>query len=96
MSRLQAKRGFDFMQPLVAAMTQDDPAKRPTMDEVVARFEKIAGVLDKWTLGSRVADRNEFMLTSLVRGVPHVGMQVGSMVKERIPFFRRRSAKPVA
>ncbi len=29
------------MEPLVADMVQDDPTKRPTMDEVVTRFAEI-------------------------------------------------------
>jgi hypothetical protein len=34
-------KGFEFMEALVADMVQDDPTKRPTMDEVVTRFSDI-------------------------------------------------------
>ncbi|KAJ6496860.1 hypothetical protein DFH09DRAFT_945771 [Mycena vulgaris] len=47
-----AKFGFEFMRPLVSDMVQDDPAKRPTIDEVVARFDEIRAGLSSWKLRS--------------------------------------------
>ncbi|KAK1233969.1 hypothetical protein PQX77_002840 [Marasmius sp. AFHP31] len=47
---------FKFLHPLIADMTQDDPAKRPTMDEVVARFDTIVKGLSGLRLRSRVSD----------------------------------------
>ncbi|KAF9232383.1 hypothetical protein BU15DRAFT_55077 [Melanogaster broomeanus] len=41
---MQQKIGFEFMAPLINDMVQDDPNKRPTMDEVVTRFEDIRKV----------------------------------------------------
>ena len=39
---LSSKRlGFEFLRPLVDDMTQADPSKRPTMDEVVERFNQV-------------------------------------------------------
>ncbi|KAJ6507289.1 kinase-like domain-containing protein [Mycena vitilis] len=49
------KRGFEFLVPLVADMVNDDPSKRPTMDEVVDRFEDAVQKLSIWKLRSRVA-----------------------------------------
>ena len=37
----QKYNGFQFIQPLITDMVQEDPAKRPTMDEVVTRFAEI-------------------------------------------------------
>ncbi|KAJ6516869.1 hypothetical protein C8R47DRAFT_1268607, partial [Mycena vitilis] len=37
----QNTKGFEFMRGLLADMAQDDPAKRPTMDEVVERFSTL-------------------------------------------------------
>ncbi|KIK80845.1 hypothetical protein PAXRUDRAFT_157549 [Paxillus rubicundulus Ve08.2h10] len=56
---IQSKRGFKFMQPLVADMIQADPTKRPTMDEVVARFDSICRGLSAWKLRSRAMDEDE-------------------------------------
>ncbi|KAJ6496871.1 hypothetical protein DFH09DRAFT_1103500 [Mycena vulgaris] len=50
--RQTAKFGFAFMRPLVSDMVQDDPAKRPTIDEVVARFDEIRAGLSSWKLRS--------------------------------------------
>jgi len=54
-----AKLGFEFMQTLVDDMVQDDPKKRPTMDEVVGRFDDIVHGLSNWKLRSRVAKKND-------------------------------------
>ncbi|VDB94268.1 unnamed protein product [Peniophora sp. CBMAI 1063] len=47
---IEGYTGFGFMKKLVADMTKDDPAERPTMDEVVARFENISSSLSSVTL----------------------------------------------
>jgi hypothetical protein len=56
------RRGFEFMRPLVNDMVQDDPTKRPTSDEVVARFADIRKGLSSWKLRSRVIGKREFSL----------------------------------
>jgi hypothetical protein len=37
----QKYNGLEFMQPLIVDMVQEDPTKRPNMDEVVTRFAEI-------------------------------------------------------
>ncbi|KAG9227555.1 hypothetical protein CCMSSC00406_0000799 [Pleurotus cornucopiae] len=76
------KLGFDFMKPLVADMTQADPTKRPTMDEVVERFEKIRKDLTPWKLRSRVVEVPESPFTMAFRNLGHW--------KRRIWFMARR------
>jgi hypothetical protein len=39
-NRGQKYHGFEFMKVFIAEMVQEDPVKRPTMDEVVARFPR--------------------------------------------------------
>ncbi|KAJ7782417.1 kinase-like domain-containing protein [Mycena maculata] len=51
---VKRKLGFEFLRPLMADMVQDDPTRRPTMDEVVQRFEKIICGLNQRKLRSRV------------------------------------------
>ncbi|KAF8200021.1 hypothetical protein K438DRAFT_1583130 [Mycena galopus ATCC 62051] len=53
-------RGFEFMRPLVDDMVQDDPTKRPTIDQVVTRFAEIQQGLWSWKLRSRVIGKREF------------------------------------
>jgi hypothetical protein len=38
---IQKYKGFVFMEPLIVDMVQDDPSRRPVMDEVTARFLEI-------------------------------------------------------
>ena len=57
-------------------MVQDDPAKRPTMDEVVRRFEHIRKSLSGYKLRSRLVDRSESVVGTLFHGVGHLGQRV--------------------
>ncbi|KAJ7680967.1 hypothetical protein DFH06DRAFT_1265694 [Mycena polygramma] len=52
--------GFESMRPLVDDMVQDDPTKRPKIDEVVARFAEIQKGLSSWKLRYRVIEKKEF------------------------------------
>ncbi|KAJ7162135.1 hypothetical protein C8R46DRAFT_1000094 [Mycena filopes] len=79
-----AKLGFDFMRPLVSDMVQTDPAKRPTIDEVVARFEEIRGKLSSWKLRSRVIKKGESTPRHLRRIARHWLHRLGYIVM-RVP-----------
>jgi hypothetical protein len=59
------------MQPLVTDMVQDDPNQRPTIDEVVARFEKIRQGLSSWKLRSRVVKRRDSLIPDIYRSIRH-------------------------
>ncbi len=69
---LQEYEGLDFMQPLVSDMVQDDPEKRPTIDEVVGRFDILMGSLSTWRLRSRLPMRGEHWLMRSFRAIAHV------------------------
>ncbi|KAJ7140502.1 kinase-like domain-containing protein [Mycena crocata] len=56
------KAGLEFMKPLVNDMVSEDPAKRPTMDEVVERFKVLRKNLNFWKLRSRVVIPDNFPL----------------------------------
>ena len=47
------------MQPLVADMVQDDPAKRPSIDEVVTRFNAMRKKMGIIKLRSHIARRED-------------------------------------
>ena len=47
------------MWPLLLAMVQKDPAKHPTIDEVINRFAKIRKRLGPLKLRARVGPRDE-------------------------------------
>ena len=52
----QAYSGVEFVKPLIDDMVQDDPKKRPTIDEVVTRFAKIIKAQPWWRLRARVVE----------------------------------------
>lgn len=63
---LQTSYGFDFMEPLVVDMVQVDPSKRPSINDVISRFEDIRHSLSSWKLRSRIRHRKEFISASVV------------------------------
>ncbi|KIJ18440.1 hypothetical protein PAXINDRAFT_167041 [Paxillus involutus ATCC 200175] len=83
--------GFDFIQPLIADMVQQDPSKRPTMDEVVKRFDTIRAGLRSWKLRSRVVDKRESVFEGVIRGTSHWIRRIGFVVRG-VPAVPRRSS----
>ncbi|TFK74321.1 hypothetical protein BDN72DRAFT_833673 [Pluteus cervinus] len=73
--------GTDFLRPLIQDMVQDDPTKRPTIDEVVTRFEDICKKLGPWKLRSRPAPRRGSIFKGLRSQIDHW--------KRRIDFIKR-------
>ncbi|KAG9217560.1 hypothetical protein CCMSSC00406_0008487 [Pleurotus cornucopiae] len=76
--------GFEFMRPLVTDMTQADPSKRPTMDEVVERFEAIRKGLSSWKLRSRVVKSTDSSFMGFFRSIKHWRRRIVFIVK-RVP-----------
>ncbi|TFY71472.1 hypothetical protein EVG20_g1547 [Dentipellis fragilis] len=71
-SFMQKYYGFGFMEKLVADMVQDDPSKRPDINEVVSRFAKMRTSLYCWKLRSRAIPRKEWKILTLWRYPPHI------------------------
>jgi hypothetical protein len=67
----QDNSGFEFISPLIADMVQDDPGKRPTMDEVVSRFVEIRQNLSDRKLRSRITGREESVFFSACQNLVH-------------------------
>jgi hypothetical protein len=61
------------MDALVADMVQDEPTKRPMMDQVVERFSRVRKDLTNSKLRARIADRNEGPFKALYRGLFQLG-----------------------
>ena len=59
------------MNALVSDMVQEDPTKRPKMDEVVARFSEMKSKLSTWKLRSRISRRDELWPVTVWRTVGH-------------------------
>ncbi|KAI9450992.1 hypothetical protein BJY52DRAFT_134610 [Lactarius psammicola] len=50
--------GFGFMEDLVASMTQDDPAERPKIEDVLEEFSRVRESLSKKKLRSAITSKN--------------------------------------
>ena len=57
------------MKVFIAEMVQEDPVKRPTMDEVVARFSEIKNKLSTWKLRPRLIHKKEIIPVKVWRTV---------------------------
>jgi hypothetical protein len=71
------------MEPLIADMTQVDPQKRPTAQEVVSRFEGIKRDLSFWKLRSRVVRRDEILPMKVLRSARHLCRTVGYILTRK-------------
>jgi hypothetical protein len=69
------------MKPLVDDMLQTDPSKRPTIDEVMSRFEEVRKSLGYWKLSSRAAGKDEDVFLKVARGMQHFKKRVEYMLK---------------
>ena len=65
--RYQKYYGFDFMQDLIGEMTHVDPAKRPSIEEVVAEFSRIRESLSGFKLRSTIIAKDDPVLNSMFR-----------------------------
>ncbi|KAI9067306.1 hypothetical protein FKP32DRAFT_1588665 [Trametes sanguinea] len=68
---LQDYLGLDFMKSLVDEMVQEEPSKRPTIDDVAAHFDSLVQSLSAWKLRSRLPQRDEHCLLRPFRVVAH-------------------------
>ncbi|KAJ7092093.1 kinase-like domain-containing protein [Mycena belliarum] len=73
-------RGLEFMWPLVQDMVQNEPRGRPTMDEVVKRFEGIRKQLSYWKLRSRAVRDSDIPSVEFFRGFAHFGRRIRYML----------------
>lgn len=72
------------MKALVADMVQDDPIQRPTIDQVVDRFEAIRKELGDSKLRSRVHERDESAVDTLRLAPLHLYRRV-KFTTQRVP-----------
>ncbi len=64
-------------------MVQEDPGKRPNMDEVVSRFSEIKSKLGTWMLRSRIPRKHEVWPVVAWRSVSHWYRTVGYVVARK-------------
>ncbi|OJT15428.1 hypothetical protein TRAPUB_8016 [Trametes pubescens] len=64
-------RGVEFLEPLVQDMVQDDPSKRPTIQDVIRRFDKLVKPLGSRKLRSRLIYRKETPSDAFIQRIAH-------------------------
>lgn len=71
------------MRALANDMTQEDPSKRPKIDEVVDRFNQIMKRLSWFRLRSRIVPRSDlyFPPTYVVKEIIHVFRTAGYILR---------------
>ncbi|KAL4247326.1 hypothetical protein ABKN59_007456 [Abortiporus biennis] len=65
-------RGLKFLRPLLNDMIQEDPSKRPKIDEVAIRFAGIQRSLYWWQLRSRLVPTDEGFFEYISRFFRHI------------------------
>ncbi len=65
----QKYRGFQFMEELIDAMTDKDPAKRPSIEEVIERFSVVRGSLRSTKLRSALTSKKVPRIFSVIRHI---------------------------
>ncbi|KAF9005492.1 hypothetical protein BDQ17DRAFT_1277954 [Cyathus striatus] len=61
----------EFLDDLITDMVQDDPKKRPTMDQVVERFSRVVDSRSTWKLMSRAGTVDETQSERVVKSVKY-------------------------
>ncbi|KAK0244052.1 hypothetical protein EDD85DRAFT_1017805 [Armillaria nabsnona] len=86
--------GFEFMEPLIAAMTEPDPLKRIKIKEAIRRFARIEKGLSAIALRSRVAYNTDFTIFRPFKYFGHwvwtLGLVAHGTPPHSIPKSRRR------
>jgi len=82
---IQQFHGLNFMLPLVSDMVQEEPGKRPSIDEVVSRFAEIHRQLRYWQLRSRLVPVDEPPHARQYRTIRHFFRTIGYIIMFRPP-----------
>ena len=84
----QLYHGFEFMVGLVDAMTDENPAERPTIENVISRFSYIRDSLSEFKLRSLIISKKDPSLVTSYRYVRQVVRTVEYIIlqKAAIPY----------
>ncbi|KAJ7081129.1 kinase-like domain-containing protein [Mycena belliarum] len=90
------KYGFEFMKALADDMVAQDPAQRPTIDEVIERFDNICRKLNFWKVRSRVLKAGHFPWPS--RPIRHWSLRIRYVLYRvpAIPSYKREKVYAVS
>lgn len=80
------------MQTLVQDMVQDDPTKRPDIDECVFRLEEIVRSLSSWKLRSQIQLADDNIFGYIYRFFPHWARRLSYIIRRIPPIPVRKAA----
>ncbi|EMD33664.1 hypothetical protein CERSUDRAFT_56685 [Gelatoporia subvermispora B] len=78
--------GLEFINGLVADMTQEEPGLRPLMSTVVGRFDELRSRLSSYTLRRRLVRRKEGALARVFFGTKHMVITLGYIARRLPPL----------
>ncbi|KAG2135809.1 hypothetical protein DEU56DRAFT_806636 [Suillus clintonianus] len=85
---LDEYNGFDFIEPLILDMVQENPSLRPTMEQVIGRLAIICQGLSTRKLRSRLTAKQEGRFQSLLKDIDHWQRQFLFIIR-RLPAIPR-------
>ncbi|EMD36909.1 hypothetical protein CERSUDRAFT_73937 [Gelatoporia subvermispora B] len=80
---------LEFLEPLVEAMSQEDPTQRPSMTEVVTCIEQVASELGARRLRSRLC-KKEGSMSRRMKDIKHTIVSIGYTIRRLPPTPRPR------
>jgi hypothetical protein len=85
---LQVHNGFEFMVGLVEEMTNENPAERPTIEDVISRISRIRDSLSEFKLRSLIMSKKDPSLITTYRWSRQVVRTVEYIIwqKAAIPY----------
>ncbi|KAF9480281.1 hypothetical protein BDN70DRAFT_992808 [Pholiota conissans] len=78
--------GLDFLKPLVNDMVNEDPMKRPTIDQCVIRLNDIIRQQSSWTLRAQVWHSDDNIFGFVYRFFPHWARRLYYIVTQTRPI----------
>jgi len=81
----QVYTGFGFMKGLVDAMTNEDPGKRPSIEEVISRFSRIRDSLSRLKLRSLMIAKKDPSLITAFRYARQVVRTAKYLLTQKAP-----------
>ncbi|GBE80555.1 hypothetical protein SCP_0302700 [Sparassis crispa] len=77
-------RRLEFLDSLIADMVQEEPGKRPTIDQVADRLAEIQSKLSWWKLRPQIVRRHNGMFVRFLKSMRHVYRTAGYVIM-RLP-----------
>ncbi|KAF9480287.1 hypothetical protein BDN70DRAFT_857084 [Pholiota conissans] len=82
--------GLEFLKPLIGDMVQDNPEKRPTIDQCVIRLEDLIRSQTSWALRAPVWQTDDSVLGIIYRLAPYWARRIIYTLTQTSPIPKRK------